>query len=95
MPVCQRCKEVFPPNYVDIIPNSGQMFDGEYPKECIFCKLQVSEVERETSDGSGQYVAYTKRQCIADYKTFLNNLKRSRNVQDILNKTNNSRSIKL
>lgn len=91
MPVCQRCKNMYPPNYVDVIPNSELMFDGEYPKECIFCKRQVSEVERETFDGSEVYTSYTKEQCISDYKAFLDKLKRSRNVQDILNKTTYSR----
>lgn len=93
MPTCVRCNNVFPPNYVDIIKESQPMVDGEYPKECIFCKLQVSEVERETSPDSGQYTAYTKDQCIRDYKDFLDKLKHSRNVQDIVNKTGESKII--
>ena len=86
MPTCIKCKEMFPPNYVDVIENSEPMFDGEYPKECVFCKLGVSEVERETQHDSGKYIAYTKQECINDYKAFLTKLKESRNVKDILNR---------
>lgn len=86
MPKCERCSEIFPPNYVDIIKDSKPMLDGEYPKECIFCKLMISEVERETENNSGKYVAYTKQQCIDDYKNFLKKIKESKNVKDILNK---------
>lgn len=89
MPKCERCGEFLPPNYVEVIPNSQPLNNGDYPKECIFCKLMVSEVERETSQGSGQFVPYTKRQCIKDYKEFLDKLRRSGNVQDILDKTDN------
>lgn len=87
MPKCVRCKEFFPPNYVDLIEGGEPMFDGELPKECIFCKLQINEVERETSNNSGKYIKYTKEQCLIDYKKFLRKLKDSRNVKDILNKT--------
>lgn len=87
MPKCVKCNEMFPPNYVDIIEGSVPMVDGEYPKECVFCHLGVSEVERETEHNSGKYMAYTKKQCLKDYKEFLTKLKNSKNVKDILNKT--------
>lgn len=86
MPNCERCNNMFPPNYLDVIKDSAPMENKEYPKECIFCKLKVSEVERETENGSGKYVPYTKQQCLDDYKTFLNKLKDSKNVKDIINK---------
>ena len=93
MPKCVKCNEMFPPNYVDIIKDSTPQFDGNYPYECIFCKLMVSEVERETENNSGKYVAYTKKQCIKDYANFLKKLKHSKKVQDIINKTDTTRGI--
>jgi len=86
MPKCVKCNEMFPPNYVDVIKGSEPMFDGEHPKECIFCQLTVSEVQRETEHNSGKFVAYSKAQCLFDYKDFLKKLKDSQNVKDILNK---------
>jgi len=87
MPKCVKCNKFLPPNYVEVIENSVPDFQGEYPKECIFCKLNVSEVERETSQGSGKFVSYTKDQCIKDYEKFIKKLKDSRSVKDILNKS--------
>ena len=86
MPKCIKCNEYLPPNYVEVIPDSQPMMDGEYPKECIFCKLIVSEVERETENGSGKYVTYTKKQCVEDYKAFIDKLSKSRNLQDVVDK---------
>lgn len=93
MPKCVKCNEFLPPNYVEVIPNSQPLADGEYPKECVFCQKMVSEVERETEHGSGKYVAYTKAQCIRDYKNFIDKLSRSRNLDDIKNKTDSMRGI--
>lgn len=86
MPVCVRCKHVFPPNYVEIIENTEKV-DGDYPKECVFCKLGIEKVERETSPNSGKYIEYTKTQCTEDYKRFLRKLKESQNVKAIINKS--------
>lgn len=93
MPKCVKCNEFMPPNYVEVIPNSQPMADGDYPKECVFCQKMISEVERETEQGSGKYVAYTKEQCVRDYKAFIDKLRKSRNLQDVVNKTNNTRGI--
>jgi len=87
MPNCERCNNMFPPNYLDVIKDSEPMDNKEYPKECIFCKLNVSEVERETENGSGKFVPYSKQQCLDDYKVFLKKLKDSKNVKDILNRS--------
>jgi hypothetical protein len=78
MPKCVKCNEFLPPNYVDVIPNSEPMADGEYPKVCVFCQKMISEVERETEQGSGKFVAYTKAQCVKDYKAFIDKLSKSR-----------------
>lgn len=88
MPLCIRCKEVFPPNYTEVIENSKPDFSGLYPQECIFCKLNIDKVERETAKGSGKYTMYSKQECLRDYKEFLFKLKKSRNVKDILKKNN-------
>jgi hypothetical protein len=76
MPKCVKCNEFLPPNYVEVIPNSQPMADGEYPKVCVFCQKMISEVERETEQGSGKFVAYTKAQCVKDYKAFIDKLVR-------------------
>jgi hypothetical protein len=94
MPKCVKCNNVFPPNYVEIIENSNKDFHGDYPKECIFCKLMVSSVERETSSGSNEYMEYKKEDCIKDYQKFLNKLKHSKSVKDILNKADNMSGLK-
>jgi len=71
MPKCVKCNEFLPPQYTDYIKNAVPDFEGNIPQECVFCKLMVSEVERETEDGSGKYVPYTKADCIKDYKAFV------------------------
>jgi hypothetical protein len=86
MPKCVKCNDFFPPNYTEIIEDSEPMFDGNYPQECIFCRLGIDEVERESEKDSGQYVKYTKKECLEDYKKFLRKVKDSKNVKDILNK---------
>ena len=86
MPECARCRHLFPPNYVEIIENS-QAINGEFPKECVFCKLGIEEVERETSPNSGTYVKYTKKECTEDYKKFLRKLKDSKNLKSIIDKS--------
>jgi hypothetical protein len=86
MPICAKCKHVFPPNYVEII-EKAEPIDGEYPKECVFCKLGVDQVERETSRNSGHYTPYTKTQCTEDYKAFLRKMAESQNVKGIINKS--------
>lgn len=93
MPKCVKCQEVFPPNYVDIIEGSEPEVDGEYPKECIFCKLGIDKVERETEKDSGKYQDYTRAECLSDYKKFLRRLKDNQNVKEILKKAENSSRI--
>lgn len=89
MPLCVKCKEILPPNYTEVVENSKPNSQGIYPQECIFCKLVIDKVERETSKNSGKYIFYTKRECISDYKEFLDKIKKSRNVKDILNNPKN------
>jgi hypothetical protein len=86
MGLCAKCNCVLPPNYLEIIENSKPDFHGDYPKECVFCKLMISSVERETSSGSNEYMEYKKEDCIKDYQKFLNKLKHSKSVKDILKK---------
>lgn len=87
MPECAICKHIFPPNYVEIIEKSQPDVNGEYPKECVFCKLGVDEVERETEPNSNKWVKYSKKECTEDYKKFLRKLKESQNVKAIINKS--------
>ena len=93
MPKCVKCQEVFPPNYVDILEGFEPDKDGEYPKQCIFCKLEIDEVERETVHNSGEYQKYSKAECLDDYKKFLKQLKNNKNVKDILEKAENASRI--
>lgn len=86
MPQCVKCNEFFPPNYTEAIQGSKPDHEGNHPQECIFCKLNVSEVERETSHNSGKYTPYTKQQCVSDYKAFIKKLKERANAKDILKK---------
>lgn len=95
MPQCVRCKEFFPPNYTEVIHGSQPDQQGNYPQECIFCKLNIDEVERETQHNSGQYTPYTKKQCIEDYKKFLRKLKDSGKAKDIINNTDSSGGIRI
>ena len=86
MPKCVKCSEFFPPNYTEIVEDSqpDPLNNNQYPQHCIFCKLGIDKVERETSPNSGQYVFYSKAECIRDYKDFLGKVNESKNVQDIL-----------
>ena len=86
MPKCVKCDEFFPPNYTEIVENSLPDEKGDYPQLCVFCRLGVNEVERETEHDSGQYIPYTREECLRDYKNFLKKIKKSKNVKDILNK---------
>ena len=88
MPQCVKCKEFFPPNYVEILEgdNISQDEKGNWPMHCIFCKLNIDIVEREETPNSGKYIEYTKQQCLIDYKKFLRKLKESKNVKDIMEK---------
>lgn len=91
MPKCVKCQDIFPPNYVDEIEGSVPMVDGEYPKECVFCKLNITEVEVEMEKGG--FKKYSKNECLSDYKHFLSKVKQSKNVQDIINRNDDSRII--
>ncbi len=86
MPKCVKCHEFFPPNYTEVIENAEKDgMTGEYPQHCIFCKLGVNEVERESERNSGKFVPYTREQCLKDYKEFIAKVK---TTSDILNKEN-------
>ena len=87
MPKCMKCNGMFPPNYVENIDDKlVHMEDGEWPKECVFCKLDVNAVERETELNSGKFIRYTKEECLRDYSSFLMKMKDSKNVKEILNR---------
>lgn len=86
MPKCMKCLDFLPPNYTEIIPNSLPDSEGNYPQECIFCKLGVKEVERVEEKGSEKYIKYTKEQCKKDYFIFLNKLK-NENVKKIMDRS--------
>lgn len=88
MPKCVKCNDFFPPNYTEVIPNSqpDPLDEGRYPQHCVFCRDGVDKVQRETAQGSGQFMDYTKEECLKDYHDFLKKLKDSQNVKDILNK---------
>jgi hypothetical protein len=78
MPLCTKCKEFFPPNYTEIVENSEpDGMTGQYPQHCIFCKLGVEHVERETSPNSGQFIKYTRNECLQDYKSFIEKMAKS------------------
>lgn len=87
MPYCQKCNNFYPPNYTEVIQNSKPDLNNNYPQQCIFCKLGIDKVERETSHNSSKYIMYSKEECIRDYKEFLKKIKNSRNVQDIIKKS--------
>ena len=89
MAKCIKCGDFFPPNYTEIVPNHMPDKDGNDVQQCIFCKLQVDEVERETNVDSGQYIKYTKEQCVKDYKNFLDKLKNNKNVFDAIDFVDN------
>jgi hypothetical protein len=81
MPQCIKCKEFFPPNYTEIIPESEPEFSRvsgkmEYPQHCVFCKEGVDFVTRESSHNSGDFnTKYTKDEVIADYKAYVQKMK--------------------
>lgn len=91
MPKCAKCQEFFPPNYTEIIEDSEiDGISGEYPQNCIFCKLGINQVERESEKNSGNYVPYTKQECLRDYKEFVAKIK---STSDIINNKQDSRII--
>ena len=87
MPLCSLCRSFFPPNYTEVIPNSRPDNQGNYPQQCIFCKLNITQVEREETKDSGKFIPYTKEECIKDYQKFLRKVKDSQNVKDIIKKS--------
>ena len=89
MPKCVKCNEFLPPNYTEVIVNSQPDQKGDYPQQCIFCKSGLDEVELEVERDSGKFTKkFTKNECLAEYKEFLKKVKDSKNVKDIINRTN-------
>lgn len=95
MPKCVKCNEFFSPNYTDIIEGSERDSKGEYPQQCVFCKMELTEVERETEHNSGEFVKYTKEQCIKDYKIFMQKFAKSKNVKEILRQNDDIKIMKM
>lgn len=94
MPKCIRCTNFFPPNYTEVVVNSSPDLEGNYPQECVFCKQGIAKVERETAPDSGEYVFYTKEECIKDYSEFMKKMVDSQNVKDIIKKTKEEKGFK-
>jgi hypothetical protein len=71
MPKCQKCYDVFPPQFTELI-------DGIEHHMCIFCKDSVDSIMYE--DDNGERKKYTKKDCSRDYKKFLRMVKEKNNV---------------
>lgn len=77
MPQCDKCKDFFPPNYTELLPELKKNDKGEYPQQCVFCKDGVDFVMREDTHNSGTFnTKYTKEEVIADYKTYIAKMKK-------------------
>ena len=77
MPFCEKCREYFPPNYTELIPEGKANDEGQFPQHCVFCKDGIEFVMREDSHNSGKFnTKYTKQECIADYKAYIAKMKK-------------------
>lgn len=84
MPQCEKCKDFFPPNYTELIPEGKANREGQFPQHCVFCKDGVDFVMREDSHNSGKFnTKYTKEECIRDYKAFVEKMKHVANKKQL------------
>jgi len=67
---CKNCTAFFPPDF---------MADQE---KCLFCEGGIDSVNLRKDDGSTE--KYYKRQCVEDYKLFMNKLRDKPGVADAI-----------
>ena len=70
MPKCQKCYDIFPPQFTSLI-------EGTEYHMCIFCSDSVPSIEFD--DENGERKIYTKKQCSKEYQEFLNMVKEKNN----------------
>lgn len=71
---CAKCYSYFPPQYMREIEGAENTED----LQCIYCKSGKDYVMILKDDQSEQ--KYTKKQCIKDYKEFINKLRQTPNI---------------
>ena len=77
MPKCQKCYEVFPPQFCVPIETA----QNPEIQQCVFCDREVNEIQLKGGTGK-----YTKKQCVKEYKVFLRQLKEKSNIAKLLTK---------
>lgn len=77
MPKCQKCFEVFPPQFCVPIERAQNPDD----QQCTFCARGKNEIQLKGNTGK-----YTKKQCVKDYKIFLRQLKEKKQIAPLLTK---------
>lgn len=89
---CVQCKDFFPPHFmVDIIKDD---VDKKNPlQKCAFCYLDKKEVTLVFEDENREEVI-SKEEAKKRYRIFLKKLKESKNIQEILNRQTEPRSVK-
>lgn len=71
---CQKCYSYFPPQYMREIEGAESVDD----LQCVYCKSDKDYVMVQIDNGSEQ--KYTKKQCIKEYKEFINKLRQTPNI---------------
>ena len=68
MAQCAKCKHVFVPDFMWVIPGQIVLPGQTEDKECVFCKIGQDYI---TVDKLGIETRYTKKEATEDYKKFL------------------------
>jgi len=76
MPVCVKCREMFPPDFVSELDDNDM--------QCEWCKQGKKSLKYTEKDGSTRN--YTKEDCVKDYKIFLGMLKDTKDVKKVFEK---------
>ncbi|MFW6007944.1 MAG: hypothetical protein ACOCP8_01655 [archaeon] len=83
---CVTCNKFLGPNYCITVNEDTD------EKQCVFCYLEKDEITVE--DDNGNQKKLKKEEAVKKYREFLNKIKRSDRVQNILKDNNESNIIK-
>ncbi len=87
MPQCKKCDNYFPPQFlVQMInfPNEPEAL------QCLYCSENKSEIKIKQD---GEFIPYSKKECIKDYDKLLKKLKENKNITQVLSDCSNQKSL--
>ncbi len=79
MPKCVKCLDYFHPDMCVVVD------EKDMACRCVFCHIEKQEITVENEDGSPSHTV-TKKEAIYNYKKYIQDLKESDKVQNILGK---------